>query len=385
MKSLTSRDVLIAPDLGDISAAKFDRSVDAIRIGEEATRKLADSLQRYSLPPEQYAALRSKQVAEPRPLGTVDEIRFAGLERTNPEVLRALVETKPGEQLSEEKLGHDLRRVYGRGDFESIGYRIGGDAGPRALIIEPKEKSWGPDYLRFGLGLASDFQGDNAFNALVEYRKTWLNHLGGEWTTQAQIGQNTYLATEFYQPVEASGRWFVSPYASIGQQTRGVFAGDDKVADYLVKSAQVGVRRRRGARHLGSVRDRPRVDARQGEHRHRFPGVAWVSENTSGIRARLFVDQMDHAWLPTNGIGGNGFRLRGVDVVRVGAKLPAARRQLPVGAAAGVSTRSRSGLPGAPISARTCRPTNPSRSADRCVCPATGSTSSRAGNSPSAG
>ncbi len=146
---------------------------------------------RYSLPPEQYAALRSKQVAEPKPLGTVDEIRFVGLERTNPEVLRALVETKPGEPLSEEKLGHDLRRVYGRGDFESIGYRIGGDTGPRALIIEPREKSWGPDYLRFGLGLASDFQGDNQFNALVEYRKTWLNRLGGEWTTQAQIGQNT--------------------------------------------------------------------------------------------------------------------------------------------------------------------------------------------------
>ena len=123
LKSMTSRDVLIAPDLGDISAAKFDRSADAIRIGEEATRKLADSLKRYSLPPEQYAALRSKQVAVAKPLGTVDEIRFVGLERTNPEVLRALVETKPGEQLSEEKLGHDLRRVYGRDDFESIGYR----------------------------------------------------------------------------------------------------------------------------------------------------------------------------------------------------------------------------------------------------------------------
>ena len=99
LKSLTSRDVLIAPDLGDISAAKFDRSADAIRIGEEATRKLADSLKRYSLPPEQYAALRSKQIAVAKPLGTVDEIRFSGLERTNPEVLRALVETKPGEPL----------------------------------------------------------------------------------------------------------------------------------------------------------------------------------------------------------------------------------------------------------------------------------------------
>ncbi len=106
LKSLTSRDVLIAPDLGDISATKFDRSADAIRIGEEATRELADSLKRYSLPPEQYAALRTTQIAEARPLGTVDEIRFKGLERTNPEVLRGLVETKPGEPL----IGGEARR-----------------------------------------------------------------------------------------------------------------------------------------------------------------------------------------------------------------------------------------------------------------------------------
>ena len=50
LKSLGKQDVLIAPDLSDISAATFDRSADAIRIGEQATRAMADSLKRYSLP-----------------------------------------------------------------------------------------------------------------------------------------------------------------------------------------------------------------------------------------------------------------------------------------------------------------------------------------------
>ena len=61
------------------------------------------------------------------------------------------------------------------------------------MVISPHEKEWGPDYLRFGLGLESDFQGDNAFNLLVQYRKTWLNRLGGEWLSEAQIGQDTHL------------------------------------------------------------------------------------------------------------------------------------------------------------------------------------------------
>ena len=162
LKSLSDKDVLITPDLDDISAVKFDRSADAIRIGEQAARALADKLRRYSLPPEQYAVLRAKQMAEAKALGTVDEIRVEGLARTNPAVVRELVESKPGEPLTEEKVGADLRRIYGTRDFESIDYRIvGDDYGPRAAIIEPREKSWGPDYMRFGLGLASDFKGDN--------------------------------------------------------------------------------------------------------------------------------------------------------------------------------------------------------------------------------
>ena len=301
LKSLTSRDVLIAPDLGDISATKFDRSKDAVRIGEDATRALAGSLQRYSLPPDQYAAVRARQVAEAKPPAPVESIGFAGLKRTNPEVLRELVETKPGEPLDMAKLGDDMRRIYGRDDFEGIGYAIGGAAGPRALTIEPREKSWGPDYLRFGLGLASDFQGDNQFNFLVEYRKTWLNRLGGEWLTQAQVGQNTYISTEFYQPITESGRWFVSPYASAGQQTRSVFLGDEKIADYRVGTYQAGVDFGSVMGTWGQAKIGPvwtRVNARVDTG---SPVLPTSKETTAGLRANLFVDQTDHAWFPTTG------------------------------------------------------------------------------------
>ncbi len=31
------------------------------------------------------------------------------------------------------------------------------------------------NYLRFGLGLSSDFRGDAYFNLLASYRRTWIN------------------------------------------------------------------------------------------------------------------------------------------------------------------------------------------------------------------
>jgi NTE family protein len=304
IKSLSDKDVFIEPDLGDISAGTFDRSADAIRIGEQAARAVADKLRRYSLPPEQYAALRAIQVSQAKALGTVGDIRIEGLQKTNPAVVHELVESKPGEPLTEEKVGADMRRIFGTRDYESISYRIvGGDLGPRAMIIEPREKSWGPDYLRFGLGLASDFRGDNQFNALVQYRRTWLNRLGGEWTSEAQIGQDTHVATEFYQPLNEAGKWFVAPSAFIGQKTRSVFVGDDKIAEYLVGVGQVALDAGAVLGTWGQVRAGPvwsRINARidTGE-----PTLPSVRETTAGLRAGIFIDQTNHAWFPTEGYG----------------------------------------------------------------------------------
>ena len=302
LKSLGSGDVLIVPDLGDISVAKYDRASDAIRIGEEATRKMAASLSRYSVSPEQYAELGAKRVRDRVALGTVDEIRFEGLQRTNAEVLRGLVETKPGEPVDQEKLGADLRRIYGRGDFESVDARVVGSAGgPRAMVITPHEKDWGPDYLRFGLGLESDFQGDNAFNLLVQYRKAWVNRLGGEWLTEAQIGQDTHLYSEFYQPLNERGVGFGSIYGQVGQTTRGVFSGNDKIAEYLIGSARAGVDLGANLGTLGALRVGPQWTEVHARVDTGSPVLPSVRELTAGVRAILNLDALDHAWFAQNG------------------------------------------------------------------------------------
>jgi NTE family protein len=300
LASLTPRDVLIAPDLGDISSGSFERQLEAIAIGEAAARKAADALRRYSLPEAEYAAIRKRQIVARGGLGTVDEVRFEGIERTNPEVLAALVQSKPGEELSEEKVGADLRRIYGRGDFEAVDYRIA--PGPRpALVFNVREKSIGPAYLRFGLGLASDFQGENYFNALVQYRRTWLNRLGGEFVAEAQVGQTTYFYGEFYQPIEARARGFVAPYARIGQYTRGVFIGDDRIADYRVREALGGVDLGATLGTWGELRVGPLWRQFNAEVDTGSPVLPDVSNNASGVRARLFGDRLDTAFFPRAG------------------------------------------------------------------------------------
>jgi NTE family protein len=311
LKSLTPKDVLVAPDLGDISSSNFDRSRDAIRIGEEATRAMAPQLQRYSLPADQYAAQRRRQLAAAPPYFEVDEIRIEGLDRTNPAVVETLVESAPGQPLTEAKVATDLRRIFGTGDYEAISYRVtGGAEGPRAMLIEPVEKSWGPDYLRFGLALASDFAGDNQFNVRAQYRRTWLNSLGAEWVNEVQVGQHAFFSTEWYQPLNVAGQWFVAPSFDAGVRTRGVFIDQDKVADYRTTVIEGGID---GGARLGTWGElrvgfvRSNVHARVDTGSTLLPSVR---ETTAGLRAALFIDQTDQAWFPREGYGAVGTAYR---------------------------------------------------------------------------
>jgi NTE family protein len=169
------------------------------------------------------------------------------------------------------------------------------------MLIQPREKTWGPDYLRFGLGLATDFHGQNPFNVLVSYRKTWMNSLGGEWLNEVQIGRDSRLFSEFYQPIDERGRYFIAPYGSIGQSIRGVFIGETRVAEYNIKEARVGVDAGAVLGTWGEARIGPlwkRVDAKVDTGSPILPGIV---ENSAGGKFKVFTDQLDSAFYARKG------------------------------------------------------------------------------------
>jgi len=300
--SLGQRDVLIVPPLGDLSVGSFERMQEAIAIGEAATRSQADQLRRYSLPEAQYAALRERQVrVRKESLGRIDQIRFEGLARTNSAVLARVIETQPGDEVTEESLAKDLRRIYGRGDFESVDYRIEQGPAGRALVIQVQEKENGPNYLRFGLSLATEHKGDSTFNVLASYRATWLTQYGTEWKLETQLGQSSYVFTELYQPLTRYGYFFIAPYLFDGENLRGVFSGDDRIADYRVQEARGGLDLGTNFAQWGELRLGPvwrHVKARVQTGSTALPDV---DDNASGVRLHLFGDRLDQPFFARRG------------------------------------------------------------------------------------
>ncbi len=138
LAELTPRDILIEPELGDFSAGDFDNLTKTVPIGEAGARKVADRLRALSLPPEQYAALRARQgpASTDAMITVVDEIRVEGTQRINPQVVLQSMQTEVGKPIDRDTIDLDLRRIYGRGDFENVGYTVEEVDGKRILTVK---------------------------------------------------------------------------------------------------------------------------------------------------------------------------------------------------------------------------------------------------------
>lgn len=309
LAALRSTDILIEPALGDFSFADFDHLQKTVPIGVAAVAPVAPKLSALALSPEAYAALRVVQTGTtPEDRRPVAEVRFRPMARVNPAALVDDLETQPGRPLDQAALDRDMRRLYGGGDFEHVNYRILEEAGRRVLDVDAVEKSWGPNYLRFGLGLASDLQGENHFNIAASYRRTWINPLGGEWRTDLQLGHTSRLYTELYQPLETRRLVFVSPQLEIERRSADAFEDNQRIARYHLRHAtgalDVGtsltkygeIRAGLLAGALAATLDTGPAQLRPPDDRIRI----------GAFRVRALLDQLDSANFPRFGVAAAG-------------------------------------------------------------------------------
>jgi NTE family protein len=171
------------------------------------------------------------------------------------------------------------------------------------LVLDAQEKFWGPGYLRFGLFLESQLDGESDFTILTQYRHAFVDRLGAEWRTLARMGSTMGLQTDFYQPLTYSGLWFVDPSLDWSMCRRDVYVRE-------ALHAPVEEHRLEGRFESGRVLERF-GELRAGIYRGRvrireWPGYVPQSQHQQrgGWRGRFIYDRLDNRDFPTGGAFG---------------------------------------------------------------------------------
>jgi NTE family protein len=314
IKNLKSSDVLIQPNLGDISAVDFSRTAEAIQIGKQAALKVLTPLHDLQLSPQAYAEYKLQHRYMPRTLKTVDFIEIHGNQRVPTKMISSHMQTRVGQVWSFDRINHDLQTIYGLGYFRQVNASIGYDGNRSGLVITVVEKPWQPNYLRFGLGIEDDFEGGSQYELLFGWTRSEINRLGGQWRNQFEIGSNRRIYTELYQPVNYSGTVFIAPQAEYKNTLSNIYNGQDLVAQYNTREISAGfdfggefgnVAELRIGPSYGHVNSTPRI----GE-----PSLPTYSDNLGGMRLRFGLDTLEgDTGFPTSGsyLTLNGFFARG--------------------------------------------------------------------------
>jgi NTE family protein len=313
LAELTEADVLIEPVLEGFSSSDFRASKQIVERGREAAQQNAQGLARFAVDEDSYARWLADRQSRRFPDPYIAQIEIKENQRFGADAIERDLEVEPGDDFSYEELHRDLARLYGRGDFSYLGYSVLSDADGDSVLIEAEAKPWGPGYLKFGFDVRSDFESPTQANLAASYRRTWVNSVGAEWRVDGQIGYDSFLGTEFLQPLQVRDGVFVGPYA-LGRRTYTQFYSEELRLGQLrvgtvTGGLDLGLTGSPGELRLGpfvsSVRTQPEFGVVS-------PVLPRVDVTQVGLNVAANLDHLDSVTFPRSGWFA-GVKLRATD------------------------------------------------------------------------
>ncbi|MFZ9872020.1 MAG: patatin-like phospholipase family protein [Steroidobacteraceae bacterium] len=295
---LGTRDILISPDLGEASSFDFAIVAQATSLGESAARAAATQLASLSTDGAGYAAWLADRAAAREQSPQIRQVRIADSAIR----YRRLIEGRfAGATLDTKGIDGAVSTLFGRGNFESVDYRVQGESRD-TLEVAARRNSWGPNYVRFGLSLQDDFNGNSTYNAAARFVLADIGSLAAEWVWDVQVGVEPRIATEAHIPFGDEARWFWMPQASFELRNVPLVRGGERIAEYRLRTSEYGLDVGRELSNWGEVR--AGVRQATGRARLRLGDPSLATSDPFDVReyfGRFSIDTLDDRNFPRRG------------------------------------------------------------------------------------
>jgi NTE family protein len=299
--SLGPEDILIVPELEGFSSSDFEGAESIVPLGYEATILQKDQL-------ANLAGLTIQETVELEQADAAEYIvEFVDLQNgsvLNDALIESRLDVELGQPIDLVALNKSMDRIYGLDVFESVTYNMVKNAqGQQGIAVHASPRDWGPNYLQFGLQLASDFSSDSSFTLGAAYTRNALNSLGGELRVVASIGRVDELSFDFYQPIDTGANWFVEPQVYWRRQNYNLWLQNTNIAEFEISGVGIDF----GIGRNLSTTDRLTVNYEYGRgDADLITGDLWFPIDDKVRIGELdfsyLHDSMDNAWFPTSGM-----------------------------------------------------------------------------------
>ena len=309
LATLTAKDILIQPALGNASSFDFGLVSRGIGAGEIAALNKSAQLAGLAVSEhEMQSYLAHREAPRSGAPPVIDFVRVdTGSEHYVPSpgsLFKGLI----GKPLDPDALARRVTALYGRGGLDTLDYQVVGTESRYGLAIDARPNSWGPDYMRFGLSLQDDFQGNSTYNAAVRFVVSDVTRNAGEWVTDFQIGNISQVSTEFFLPLAQFSGWFVMPHVqALSRDIDVLDVNQNLLAEYRAHTFDYGLDLGRQFSNWGEIRTG--IAREEGHFRLKIgdptdpnlPNLSAEPFDTTNFFVRFTYDRLDDINFPHYG------------------------------------------------------------------------------------
>jgi NTE family protein len=241
LSHLGPRDIVIRPELGDTSSFDFGNVNHVLGVGAAAAWDMRDQLAALSVSPEQYAAYEQRRELLRQAPPRIDFVKVQTGSEAFSQPIEQLFHDMVGKPLDPDAIGRRITTLYGEGGLDTLDYRVVQRDDQYGLLVDARGNAIGPNYVRFGLSLQDDLEGESTYDAAMRYVMSDITRSGGEWVTDAEIGNTSLLSTEVFLPFSHFSGWFVMPHTVVASRNLPFLVGQSERAQYRVHTFDYGL------------------------------------------------------------------------------------------------------------------------------------------------
>src|ERR1700722_15134562 len=302
LRSMEQADLLVSVPLQKYNALDYGAADAIIKAGYDAAASKAKVLSAFSVSEAEWQQYLANRAARRKTTPLPEFVQVTGTAPELAESVEQRLAVDVGKPVDTARLDAQMMRLQGQGRFASVTYSMVEKQGTQGLQIQTEQKAYAPPVVQPILLI----DGSNYNNVLSSAgaRFTFLDFgsYRSELRSDAIIGSQYLIDSEYYHPFTPTSNWFVAPRGGANSTQQYVYNGDTQIATYRNRQFLGGMDVGYGFGTTGELRL-----GVEGGYERLSPQIGnssvlpTVTGSTADVRLQYQLNTLDNPVIPRSG------------------------------------------------------------------------------------
>jgi NTE family protein len=302
LRSMEQADVLVTVPLQKYNALDYGAAEAIIKAGYDAAAAKAKVLSAFSVSEAEWQQYLADRNARKKTTPIPQFVQVAGANSELADSIQKRLSVDVGKPVDTSTVDAQMMRLQGAGRFANVSYSMVDKQGTQGLEIRTEQKPYAPPVVRPIILIDGSDYNNVLFSIGARFTFLDFGSYRSELRSDAIIGSQYLINSEYYHPFTPTTNWFVAPRGSANSAQQYVYNGDTQIATYRNRQFLGGMDVGYGFGTTGELRL-----GVEGGYERLSPQIGnssvlpTVTGSTADVRLRYELNTLDNPVIPRSG------------------------------------------------------------------------------------